>query len=168
MSTSNPLGLITAQLNIALPALVVMDLNTIWLQHYNATPIETLAQPCAATDTTLVLTAAAPPELAPGPILVDNEPMLISAIDATRTILTVSRAATSYPFLSALPSPPSTTHAAGASIRTLNYPDPWAMIADLALRPWTVAQVNNLGATSYTFGAQVTGTLLAGGPPSTT
>jgi hypothetical protein len=149
--------MLTCTLNLTLSAAVVIDLNTVWLQHWGATA-GTLQSAVADGDTTLTLQRV--PDLAVGAaILVDNEPMTVSGVAGST--LTVARYATAFPFLAALPTPPTSAHAAGASVYVLNFATPWEMIANLALRPWTQQMVNGLGAASATFGTFVSGSLSA-------
>jgi hypothetical protein len=92
-----------------------------------------------------------------GPLLIDNEPLLVTEIAGTA--LTVERFATAYPFMLILPAQPTTAHAAGAPVYLLAYIDPWEMIAACALRPWTQTGVNGLGGNSATFGTYASGSL---------
>jgi len=59
-------------------------------------------------------------------VLIDSEPMIISAIDSTGLIYTVVRAASAYPFLAMLPNQPANTHAIGAGVFAMVYSTPWA------------------------------------------
>ena len=157
MSTS-PFALVTATINLQLPPAVVQDVNTHWLSEVTG-QIGVLASAVAATDTTITL-AAEPSGLSVGQtVLCDSEPMSVTATNGA--VLTVSRVATAFPFMMGLPVPPTTTHAQGLPVQTLQWSDPWTVIAQEALRPWAQQIVTNLGAKSATFGSVASGSLTA-------
>lgn len=154
--SSSPFPLVTATIVVQLPPAIVQDINTHWLSEASG-PVGFLAAAVAAGDTTITL-AAAPSGLSVGQtILCDTEPMSVTAINGA--VLTVSRAATAFPFTLALPVQPTTTHASGAAVYVLQWPDPWTTIAQEGLRPWTQQVVNGLGPKSATYGAMASGSL---------
>lgn len=161
------LSMVTAQISISLSAAVIQDINTHWLVQASG-PVGFLGQAVADADTTITLAVA--PAFAPltlaqqalgvpvvTALLIDNEPMIMTAQNGA--VLTVTRAASAFPFMALLPSPAKATHAVGASVMVLLYPDPWTMIAQEALRPWAQQVAQGLGSNSATFGAIASGSM---------
>jgi hypothetical protein len=149
-------------LTLDLPVALAADIHAYWLRQVAGSP-GVLAAALADTDATLTITApdstvnflTAGAKLAVGQtILIDEEFMIIAAIDGDA--VTVGRSTTAFPSVLA---PAVGAHAAGASVYLLAYSDPYVMIADRALRPWTQEIVKLLGNESATFGAKTSGSL---------
>ena len=153
-TTPSSFPTVTANLSVVLSIPVAMDINTQWLAQKQGSP-RTLANAMAATDTSLTLapsTSLNAPIVAVGSsLLVDQEPMKVTAINGAQYTLTRTQ-------VTPLVAAPS-AHAAGATVFLLSYPDPWSMIADQALRPYAQQVVIGLGANSAIFGSQASGSL---------
>ena len=153
-TTPSSFPTVTANLSIVLSVPVATDLNTQWLAQRQGSP-GTLANAMVATDTSLTLapsTSLNAPIVAVGSsLLVDQEPMKVTAINGAQYTLTRTQ-------VTPLVAAPS-AHAAGATVFLLSYPDPWSMIADQALRPYAQQVVIGLGANSAIFGSQASGSL---------
>ena len=163
-TTPLTLPTVIANLSLVIPVSLAIDLNTIWLQNYTG-QIATLGAPVAATDTAIILEAApATPFPLNVSVLIDGEPMLVTAV--TGYVLTVSRGVAAYPFLAALGLDPPSAHANGASVCQLLYTRPWDMLLNQALRPWVQQQVIALGGRSVTFGAMASGSITLNTSPS--
>jgi hypothetical protein len=121
--------MVQANITLLLPAALTQDINTLWLRSYTG-PMTTLANPAAAADTTLTLTKPPVQPLLGETILVDGEPMIVTAISADSLTLTVTRYLTAFPFMGMLPIQPSGAHAAGAPVYLLTYETPWVWIAE--------------------------------------
>lgn len=153
MATPTVTVTLTLNLNVA----ILQDINTCWLSA-RVGLVGVLAAPVAQTDTTIDFQTgevAAAGLVAGQGLVIDDEPFVVSSIAGD--VITVLRVATTLPWLSQLPQPPTLTHAAGAAVYLLQWPEPWNQIADEALRPWAQQKVLSLGPRSTTFGTSITG-----------
>lgn len=146
---------VTVNLSVPMQASVVADIH----QHYISLVAGTLGATSAnmdATSTSITitldqskLTAAAPVYAVGNAVLLEAEPMTLTAIDGLR--LTFARGG--------FPNVALSTHASGSTVSLLKYASPWAMLMDEALRPWTLAVIQALGPRSATLASGITGSL---------
>lgn len=145
---------VRADFVIDLPVSVAVDIQTYWLSMRLASP-GSLNAPMSADATTFTYLPAAgglgSVTLAEGnSVLIDDEVMSVTGVSSGN--ITVKR--NTAPLSEA-----TQAHDSGAAVYLLAYPDPWGLIADLALRPWAQQVVMGLGARSTTFGAKGSGSL---------
>lgn len=146
---------VTATISLTLSPPVVQDINTRWTDLANG-PATHLAAAVADADTTLSVVDAS--TIAVGStILVGNDPMQVVSVAANT--ITVNRYPAAFPYMGALSVPPATAHDLGAGVKVLQYPDPWTLIAQEALRPWAQQVVLGLGQRSSTFGSVASGSM---------
>ena len=154
-----PIPVVTATINITLSPAVIQDINTHWLSQTNA-QLGSLQTAMAAGDPSFTLAGSSNSTAQFGvgsTLLIDNEPVQVTAINGNT--YTVSRYLTAFPFMADLLTQPATAHAAGTPVMLIQWPDPWTLIAQEALRPWAQQVTINLGAKSATFGAVASGSM---------
>jgi hypothetical protein len=156
MASFSSLPTVTATFSLELSLSVAADINTHWLSQRVGSP-GTLQAAIDLTETALRFTPGAGllgagfVSLEPGQtIVIGSEAMTVTAIYGEQ--LTVVRNVVPL-------SVPAEVHAAGEAIYLLKYAQPWALIADEALRPWAQSVVAALGPRSATFGARATGSI---------
>ena len=155
---SAPVTTVRATILLDLPFALSQDINTLWLRK-TAGQVATLAAEVGATDTSFTLRAPPAQSLVDLTVLLDNEPCQVTAQSADGSTLTVLRFAAAFPYMTMLPSEPTTTHAAGSPILQVLYPTPWVYISESYLRPAVQSDVISLGAASKTFGTAASGSL---------
>ncbi len=137
----------------------VVDMNTLWLRQAGG-PVAILAQAVAdQTATSLVFAEPAAQSIVGRTLLIDNEPVIVTALSADGLTATVQRWRAAFPFMQMLPSAPKDAHAAGAGVLLLQYNTPWDYIAQRYLLPAFQQDVLALGPLAATFGTLASGAL---------
>jgi hypothetical protein len=159
MSSSISFPTIRATINLDMQPANVLDMNMLWLRAASG-PVAILAQAVPdASDTALVFSSPAQKSIVGGTLLIDQEPVSVTALSDDGLTATVVRYATAFPFMSSLPVQPSSAHAAGAGAMQLLYDTPWEYITYKYLLPQFQAEVNGLGKLAVTFGTVSSGSL---------
>jgi len=157
-------GIVSAQLvtmNIALQVQpsVLVDVQQHYISETSGTmgalvgALDAVTTTATVTVTQAALTQAPPVIGAGGAVVIDTEPMMVSAVFAVSggIQLTLTRGTfQQFPLLA---------HLAGATVYALMYPSPYAMVANEALRPWMANIVRGLGSKSATLQSVVTGSV---------
>ena len=147
-----------ATILIDMPFALSQDVNTLWLRAQSG-QIGSLASAAAEADTTLTLRAPLTANLVGVSLLIDNEPISVTAQSADGSSLTISRYAAAFPYMAMLPTPPITAHVAGAPIYQLTYATPWVYMTERYFRPGVQSDVISLGSASKSFGTSASGSL---------
>lgn len=159
MSTNITFPTIKATINLDMQPANVIDMNTLWLRAANG-PVAILAQAIAdATATSLVFASAAPASVVGSTLLIDNEPVSVTALSSDGLTATVERYAAAFPFMQSLPVQSTSAHTVGAPVMQLIYNTPWEYITYKYLLPQFQAEVNGLGKLAVTFGTVSSGSL---------
>jgi hypothetical protein len=143
---------VAMHINILLPPIVIADLATYWTSLIAGVAGTTQSALDGVMTSVTVVPSGSGPNISPGNgILIDQEPMMVTAVAGN--VLTVTRSQ-GVAIL-----PPPVAHLAGANISVLSYPDLYAMVVRLAVRPWIGNIVQGLGQNSQTYSAASTGSL---------
>ncbi|HVW10892.1 MAG TPA: hypothetical protein VHC90_20035 [Bryobacteraceae bacterium] len=147
----------TVTITLTVDEKLVADVDAHWLQQIGASFGRTSAAIDSASGTITVTVdqsqlsqALALPE-AGGSILIDGEPMQVTARNGSD--LTLTRGGLPLATLGA--------HASGAAIYPLAYPDPWQMMGVEAFLPRLIAIAQERGPKSATFAMTISGTVAA-------
>ena len=153
-------SLIRATINIdfSSPANVV-DMNTLWLRAASG-PVAILAAAIAdATSTTFTFASPLSASLVGKSLLIDQEPVSVTAQSADNLSVTVQRFLTAFPFMAQLPTQPASAHAAGGGVFELQTETPWVYIAQRYFLPAFQQEVLALGKAAASFGTLSSGSL---------
>lgn len=156
---SNP-EFITVRLDVTFRYAAFQDINTHWLGQIKGN-VGSLAASLSDTDTSLTLNAAV--HLPAGSmLLLDQEPMTVSADVNNSTTVPVSRGATQTSPLgsNSIPTAIPASHAAQTVVAVMTFNTPWVKAAEEALGPWALNIGVQLGPRSASYQSQVTGTVL--------
>jgi hypothetical protein len=152
---------IQATITLLMQPANVADVNTLWLRQASGPAVLLANAVPDGTATSFVFQEPAPQSIVGKSILIDNEPLKVTALSTDGLTATVERYTVAFPFLGSLPVQPTVAHAAGAGVFVLVYADPWTYIAQRYLLPAFQADVLALGPAAMTFGTVASGTLSA-------
>lgn len=149
---------VTASLSITFSQNVLADINTHWMDQTIGSP-GTLAADLASTDMTVTLSAPAPSISAGTALLIDHEPMTVTAISGATLTVTRGQTQTTPSGTTQFPLAAASAHSSGVQVFILRYPSPWDMVTKEAMLPWTQQVAQQLGTRSATFSSSTNGSV---------